>query len=149
MNMCVSDFIDVGSLDDVPVRGSRVLRAPGGDIEKLSVEEADWSDSCLGLGGPAESCLAVITPGYRMEFVAGGEEGFFVEFLFDADEALEGFAVGEEGFQDAFPGPAGAQLEGRGRDAPADQAVEHGDGLVFAEFFRVVLGPGVGLGEQG
>ena len=28
----------------------------------LEAHEKDWSDSCLGLGGPAESCLAVITP---------------------------------------------------------------------------------------
>ncbi|MCR4330793.1 MAG: hypothetical protein NUV49_02845 [Patescibacteria group bacterium] len=32
----------------------------------LTVYEKNWSDSCLGLGGPSESCLAVITPGYEI-----------------------------------------------------------------------------------
>lgn len=32
----------------------------------LEAHEAEWSDSCLGLGGPAESCLQVITPGYAV-----------------------------------------------------------------------------------
>ncbi|MEB3214312.1 MAG: hypothetical protein VKL39_23385, partial [Leptolyngbyaceae bacterium] len=30
-----------------------------------------WSDSCLGLGGPAESCLAVVTPGWYVEVSDG------------------------------------------------------------------------------
>ena len=29
-----------------------------------------WSDSCLGLGGPAESCLAALTDGWQVEIVA-------------------------------------------------------------------------------
>jgi hypothetical protein len=28
--------------------------------------EKEWTDSCLGLGGAAESCLQVITPGYEV-----------------------------------------------------------------------------------
>ncbi len=35
-------------------------------IEVLSFERAEWSDGCLGLGGPAESCLQAITPGWRV-----------------------------------------------------------------------------------
>lgn len=42
------------------------------DIKLLKVEDAEWTDSCLGLGGPAESCLQVITPGYRVTLEAGG-----------------------------------------------------------------------------
>jgi hypothetical protein len=34
--------------------------------------ERQWSDSCLGLGGPAESCLQAITPGYEVTMQAGG-----------------------------------------------------------------------------
>jgi hypothetical protein len=30
------------------------------------VEPVDWPNSCLGCGGKAESCLTVITPGYRV-----------------------------------------------------------------------------------
>ena len=31
-----------------------------------SYERQEWSDSCLGLGGPAESCLAAIHPGWQV-----------------------------------------------------------------------------------
>jgi hypothetical protein len=47
------------------------------DISKILILEAmetDWSDSCLGLGGPAESCAAVITPGYNILMQANGKE---------------------------------------------------------------------------
>ncbi|MHB1319244.1 MAG: hypothetical protein ACYCYF_11550 [Anaerolineae bacterium] len=42
------------------------------DIEIVSAEPFEFSDSCLGLGGPAESCLAAITPGYKVTLAAGG-----------------------------------------------------------------------------
>ncbi len=35
--------------------------------------EKEWSDSCLGLGGPAESCLQVITSGWEVVATAKGE----------------------------------------------------------------------------
>jgi hypothetical protein len=34
----------------------------------------DWPDGCLGLGGPAELCLAAITPGYAVTLEANGEQ---------------------------------------------------------------------------
>ena len=34
------------------------------DIVFVSANSHDWTDSCLGLGRPEESCLAIITPGY-------------------------------------------------------------------------------------
>ncbi len=46
-------------------------------IEIVSVEEREWSDSCLGLGGPAESCLQVIVPGYLVVLRAGEAEATF------------------------------------------------------------------------
>ena len=33
-------------------------------IEATEVVDVEFSDSCLGLGGPAESCLQAITPGW-------------------------------------------------------------------------------------
>lgn len=39
----------------------------------MTAYEKDWSDSCLGLGGPAESCAAVITPGYEVTMQAEGK----------------------------------------------------------------------------
>jgi hypothetical protein len=45
------------------------------EISVVSVEAVEWSDACLGLGGPAESCAQVITPGYRI-FLKVGEAEF-------------------------------------------------------------------------
>lgn len=49
----------------------------------------EWSDSCLGLGGMAESCLQVITPGYRVILEAGGKS-----YVFHTDQ--DGAAVRQE-----------------------------------------------------
>jgi hypothetical protein len=35
-------------------------------IEVVSIEKVEWSDSCLGAAGSNEMCLEVITPGYRI-----------------------------------------------------------------------------------
>ena len=40
-------------------------------IKLVEVKPMDWSDSCLGLGGPAESCLQAITPGFLVKVQAG------------------------------------------------------------------------------
>lgn len=40
----------------------------------ITAYEKDWSDSCFGLGGPAESCLAAITPGYEVTIQIEGVE---------------------------------------------------------------------------
>ena len=37
-----------------------------------SHQRAEWNDSCLGLGGAAESCLAAIHPGWQVNFDVGG-----------------------------------------------------------------------------
>jgi hypothetical protein len=43
------------------------------DVVVLESEEVDWRDGCLELGGPAESCLAAITPGWLVSFEVDGE----------------------------------------------------------------------------
>ena len=55
-------------------------------VQVVKVEDAEWSDSCLGLGGPAESCAAVVTPGYQVTLSVDG-----VEYVFRTD--LSGDAV--------------------------------------------------------
>ncbi len=40
----------------------------------LTAYEKNWSDSCLGLGGPAESCLFAITSGYEVSVKVKGRE---------------------------------------------------------------------------
>lgn len=42
------------------------------EIIIAKIEQVEWSDSCLGLGGPAESCLQVITPGFRVILAHNG-----------------------------------------------------------------------------
>jgi len=44
------------------------------EIEVIALEAAEFSDSCLGLGGPAESCLQVMTPGWLFTLGAAGRE---------------------------------------------------------------------------
>lgn len=51
------------------------------DIQINSVEQQTWSDSCLGLGGPEESCAAVETPGWLVVYTINGEE-----FRYRADQ---------------------------------------------------------------
>ncbi len=43
-------------------------------VSFVSADAVEWSDSCLGLGGPAESCLQVITPGYKVILAAEGNQ---------------------------------------------------------------------------
>ena len=39
----------------------------------MQIEEKTWSDGCLGLGGPAESCLMALVDGFRVEMEAKGK----------------------------------------------------------------------------
>jgi hypothetical protein len=51
------------------------------DIETITIqsyERAEWSDSCLGLGGPAESCLAAIHPGWQVTLMVDGGDTYEV-----------------------------------------------------------------------
>ena len=43
----------------------------------MSVQEETWTDGCLGLGGPAESCLQALVDGFRVEMLAGGETCYY------------------------------------------------------------------------
>ena len=42
-------------------------------VQISDVEQAEWTDSCLGLGRPNESCLQAITPGWRAVFEINGQ----------------------------------------------------------------------------
>jgi len=39
----------------------------------MQIDETTWSDGCLGLGGPAESCLQTLVPGFKVEMLAKGK----------------------------------------------------------------------------
>jgi hypothetical protein len=49
------------------------LKVEEGSIVIMKVEEKTWSDGCLGLGGPAESCLMALVDGFRVELQAKGK----------------------------------------------------------------------------
>ncbi len=56
---------------------NRVSEALGVSVDQIqieTVEQKDWPDSCLGLGGPEESCAQVITPGWLVVYSINGTE---------------------------------------------------------------------------
>jgi len=61
---------------------SEVLGVSLDQIQIETVEQREWPDSCLGLGGPEESCAQVMTPGWLVVFSIDGQE-----YRFRADEA--------------------------------------------------------------
>jgi len=51
----MSDWIDVGAVEDIPVLGSRVVQAPGGDIALFRAADGTLfalRDRCPHKGGP-------------------------------------------------------------------------------------------------
>lgn len=53
---------------------ANVLGVAEADIEVVSVEATEFSDSCLGLGQPDESCLQAITPGWLVILSVDGQQ---------------------------------------------------------------------------
>lgn len=86
---CGADFVlpeDEGGTEDLPpvavVKARAALATElNVGIETITVESyepQEWSDSCLGLGGPAESCLAAIHPGWQVILLVGDGENYEV-----------------------------------------------------------------------
>lgn len=61
---------------------SQKLGIAADQIGFVSADLVQWNDSCLGLGGPAESCLQAITPGYKVMLSAQG-----ISYELHTDEA--------------------------------------------------------------
>ena len=60
---------------------SEILGVPVESIQLQTIEPMEWPDGCLGLGGPDESCVAAVTPGWLLVFSADGQE-----YRFRADQ---------------------------------------------------------------
>jgi hypothetical protein len=60
---------------------SEILGVPVESIQLETIEPMEWPDGCLGLGGPDESCVAAVTPGWLLVFSADGQE-----YRFRADQ---------------------------------------------------------------
>ncbi len=43
----------------------------------MNIENKSWTDGCLGLGGPAESCSMALVDGFRVEMLAQGKTYFY------------------------------------------------------------------------
>lgn len=43
-------------------------------VEIVETEQVEWTDSCLGLGQPNESCLQAVTPGWRVILEISGQQ---------------------------------------------------------------------------
>lgn len=59
---------------EIQNRLSETLGVSLDQIQIERVEQRDWPDSCLGLGGPDEACAAVVTPGWLAVFSIDGTE---------------------------------------------------------------------------
>ncbi|MBE9100623.1 hypothetical protein [Vacuolonema iberomarrocanum] len=60
---------------------ARQLDIPVGELSILSYDSETWTDSCLGLGGPAELCLQTMVEGWQLEVTDGGQN-----WVYHADE---------------------------------------------------------------
>jgi hypothetical protein len=81
-NLNSGEGAPVGSIHNLPVppgvsaarrHVAQNLKIAEGKVVIMTAYEKEWSDSCLALGGPAESCAAVITPGYEVTMQAEGK----------------------------------------------------------------------------
>jgi hypothetical protein len=52
---------------------SQTIGVPVEEIEILDFESMEWPDSCLGVPEEGQSCLQVITEGYRVQLEANGQ----------------------------------------------------------------------------
>ncbi|MEX0785929.1 MAG: dockerin type I repeat-containing protein [Dehalococcoidia bacterium] len=95
---------DAGLLDHIPpashdalgaaVRATMDLANVGKIFVRYVEEEArSWPDSCLGLGGPSEACLTVVTPGYRFRLDVDGQFYIWRTNQSGSEVRLEGIAV--------------------------------------------------------
>ena len=54
------------------------LSIPTEQITIQGYSRKTWSDGCLGLGGPAELCLAALTEGWQIEAVDAETEKIYI-----------------------------------------------------------------------
>jgi hypothetical protein len=63
--------------DQVLIFASQQLSVPVEMVKLGAATIEEWSDSCLGLGGPAESCALVIVDGWRVTVSVESNDYFF------------------------------------------------------------------------
>ena len=102
-------------------------------VRIVSVEPMEWPDACLGVGGPAESCALVVTPGYKLTF--------------EADDGTYIYHTDPSGYQFRLvraPEPALGETiiawTGQAEDGSCREAVFGTDGLAFGRCGGELLG---------
>jgi hypothetical protein len=90
-------------------------------VELEKIEDAEWSDGCLGLGGPAESCIAAITSGYAITFTVEGES-YTVRTDLDGTQARVEEAAVDVPADDELPPAVGAARAELARELGLDLA---------------------------
>lgn len=93
------------------------LSVAADQVQIVEAEQAQWSDSCLGLGRPDESCLQAVTPGWRVVLEVNGQryevrtDETAATIRVASPEALPGTETGLENTHWSLVsfGPAGAE----------------------------------------
>ncbi len=68
------DLLPPAAVQEAQRRLSESLNLPVEQLEIVSMEQVEWRDSCLELGGPQEQCAQVITSGWHIILRADGQE---------------------------------------------------------------------------
>jgi hypothetical protein len=81
-----ADNAPPGSIHNLPVPAAvsavkkyaaKEFSVAEGLVIVMTAYEKEWSDSCLGLGGAAESCASVMTPGWEISVTTYGNEATY------------------------------------------------------------------------
>jgi len=70
----LEDSVPPEVLNQIKNQVSQTLGVSVDKIQIDTIEQREWSDSCLGLGGPEESCAQVVTPGWLVAFSIDGQQ---------------------------------------------------------------------------
>jgi len=70
----LEDIVPPEVLNQIKNQVSQTLGVSVDQIQIDTVEQQEWPDSCLGLGGPDESCAQVVTPGWLVAFSIDGQQ---------------------------------------------------------------------------
>jgi hypothetical protein len=111
------------------------------DIAVVSAEITEFTDSCLGLGGPAESCLQAITPGWLVMLDVGGQA-----YEVHTDETGQQVRVADESQGTGIPADPDAAVAAAVAQLASELGVAEADiemvSLEAAEFNDGCLGLG-------
>lgn len=110
------------------------------DILVLSAEETEFSDGCLGLGGPTESCLQALTPGWTIMLSAGGQE-YEVRTDATGEQARVAGNMAGAGEMDAITASAAAVLADELGLSPDEIAIVSAEQTEFSDSCLGLGGP--------